>query len=302
MRRAGRVARGLALACHPGPAAVVTVLAAALAVGLGSAPRTTVLVTAAVLAGQLSVGWSNDWIDAARDVAVGRSDKPVVTGLLDAATLRRWALGAAAVCVPLSLATGVLPGAVHLVAVASAWAYNATLKRTAWSWAPYAVSFGLLLVFVALADPGRGLPTAWGVLAASLLGVGAHVANVLPDLEDDAATGVRGLPHRLGRVRATVVALGSLLAATAVIVLAPPEGPRPVTWAGAALALVLAAVGGGVALVRRRSRLPFTMSMAVAVVCVALLVLAGPELVAGSGTGAGDAGGDGQGVAVHVRE
>src|SRR3712207_7375206 len=30
------------------------------------------------------------------------------------------------------------------------------------------------------------------------LGVGAHLLNVLPDLEDDAATGVRGLPHVLG--------------------------------------------------------------------------------------------------------
>lgn len=280
MGRAGQVARGLVLAAHPGPAAVVTVLAASLGVGLGSAPRTTLLVTAAVLTGQLSVGWSNDWIDAARDVAVGRSDKPVVTGLLDAATLRRWALGALAVCVVTSFLTGPVPGAVHVVAVASAWAYNAALKRTAWSWAPYAVSFGLLLVFVALAEPGRGGPTAWGVVAAALLGVGAHVANVLPDLEDDAATGVRGLPHRLGRTRATVAALVALLAAVAVTVLSPAGPPGPVAWGGAVCALALAAAGGGVALARRRSRLPFTLSMAVAAVCVALLVLAAPDLVA----------------------
>lgn len=279
MQRAGRVVRGLALACHPGPAAVVTVLAASLAVGLGSDVRTTLLVTAAVLAGQLSVGWSNDWIDAGRDLAVARPDKPVVAGLLDAAVLRRWALGALVVCVPLSFATGLVPGAVHVVAVASAWSYNAWLKRTAWSWAPYALSFGLLLVFVALAEPGRGVPTGWGVLAASLLGVGAHVANVLPDLEDDAATGVQGLPHRLGRTRATAVALGALLAAVAVVVLAPPGGPGTAAWVGGAAALVLAGVGGGVALVRRRSRLPFTLSMAVAAVCVALLVLAAPDLV-----------------------
>lgn len=287
MGRAGHVARGLVLASHPGPAAVVTVLAASLCVGLGSAARTTLLVTAAVLTGQLSVGWSNDWIDAARDVAVGRSDKPVVTGLLDAATLRRWALGALAVCVVVSFLTGAVPGAVHVVAVASAWAYNAVLKRTAWSWAPYAVSFGLLLVFVALAEPGRGRPTAWGVLAASLLGVGAHVANVLPDLEDDAVTGVRGLPHRLGRTGATVAALVSLLAAVAVTVLAPSGGPGPVAWVGGAGALALAATAGAVALVRRRSRLPFTLSMAVAAVCVALLVLAAPDLLAAPGATVG---------------
>ena len=38
------------------------------------------LVTAAVLAGQLSIGWSNDLIDARRDRAVGRTDKPLAVG------------------------------------------------------------------------------------------------------------------------------------------------------------------------------------------------------------------------------
>ena len=40
------------------------------------------LVAAAVLAGQLSVGWLNDYLDADRDRAVRRADKPVVTGAL----------------------------------------------------------------------------------------------------------------------------------------------------------------------------------------------------------------------------
>ena len=35
-------------------------------------------------------------------------------------------------------------------------------------------------------------------VAGALLGVGAHLVNALPDLADDEATGVRGLPHRLG--------------------------------------------------------------------------------------------------------
>ena len=34
--------------------------------------------------------------------------------------------------------------------------------------------------------------------AAAALGSAAHFVNVLPDLADDAATGVHGLPHRLG--------------------------------------------------------------------------------------------------------
>ena len=267
--------RGLIAACHPGPTVVVTGLAAALAAGVGSTPSTTVLLTAAVLTGQLSVGWSNDWIDAGRDRAVARHGKPVVAGLLDAQTLRLAAGVAAALCIPLSLWTGWLPGVAHLVAVASAWAYNLVLKGTALSWVPYAVSFGLLVQFVVLAQPGRPCAARWATAGAALLGIGAHVANVLPDLEDDAATGIRGLPHRLGRTRSTSVALGALVGAVVVIILGPGGQPAPAAWVGGGASVLVAGVGAVAARVDRRSRLPFSAAMAVAAVCVVLLVLAG---------------------------
>ena len=77
-----KAVRGLVLACHPGPAAVVTVVAAVLAASVGyPLPRLAVL-TAAMLADQLSVGWSNDAIDAGRDRAVARLDKPIAVGLV----------------------------------------------------------------------------------------------------------------------------------------------------------------------------------------------------------------------------
>ena len=62
------------------------------------------------------------------------------------AVVRRAALAAAAACVVLSLALGWRAGLTHVAAVAVAWAYNARLKSTPWSWLPYAVSFGLLRV------------------------------------------------------------------------------------------------------------------------------------------------------------
>ena len=79
---------------------------------------------------------------------------------------------------------------------------------------PYAVSFGLLPAFVVLALPGRRRRRPGWSRRARLLGAGAHFANVLPDLADDARTGVRGLPHRLGAAGAAVAAAGLLLAAT----------------------------------------------------------------------------------------
>jgi 4-hydroxybenzoate polyprenyltransferase len=275
---ARRLARGLVLASHAAPAAVVTLLAAALAVALGSGWGTVALITVAVGSGQLSVGWSNDWIDAPRDVAVGRTDKPVVAGLLTVRTLRDAALTALAVCVAASLALGVVPGVAHLVAVGGAWAYNAGLKKTAWSWSPYALSFGLLAVFVVLAAPGPRVPAGWAVAAAALLGVGAHVANTLPDLEDDASTGVRGLPHRLGRRASGVLAPCLLTVAVAVVVAGPSGAPNPAAWIGGVIAVGLALAAGAVAVARPHSRAPFGLSMGVAVVCVVLLALASADI------------------------
>ncbi|MFD2024401.1 UbiA family prenyltransferase [Promicromonospora aerolata] len=277
-KEARRLARGLVSASHAAPAAVVTGLAAALAAALGSGPGTVALLTVAVGTGQLSVGWSNDWIDAARDVAVGRTDKPVVAGLLTARTLRDAAFGALAVCVVASLALGAAPGAAHLVAVAGAWAYNVRLKQTVWSWLPYALSFALLAVAVVLAAPGPRVPAGWAVAAAALLGVGAHVANTLPDLEDDAATGVRGLPHRLGRRASGVLTPALLVCAVAVVVAGPDGAPSRAAWVGGAAAAVLAAAAGVSTVARPHSRAPFGLGLGVAVVCVVLLGLATDDI------------------------
>lgn len=272
-----RRAAALVRAAHAPPAFAVTLFAGAYAAGAaGAGAGRALLVAAAVLAGQLSVGWSNDWIDADRDLAVGRRDKPVVAGTVTVAALRRAALLALAACAALSLALGPAAALLHLALVALAWAYNARLKSTVWSWLPYAVAFGGLPSVATLGVPGGDVLAPWWVAAGgALLGVGAHLANVLPDLEDDAATGVRGLPHRLGRRRTASAAACVLLAAVVVVALGPPGAPGPVALAGLALAAGLAASGAAVGLVRPASRWPFGAAMAVAAVAVVLLVVQG---------------------------
>ena len=140
---------------HAGPALAVTAVAGLLAVTAGLPPATSALVVAAVLTGQLSIGWSNDLIDVRRDRAVHRTDKPLATGEVGVATVRVACVLALVATVPLSLACGLVAGSVHLRhASASGWAYNLGLKSTAWSWLPYAVAFGALPVFVTLTgDP-----------------------------------------------------------------------------------------------------------------------------------------------------
>ena len=67
-------------AAHPEPGAAVTIVAALLALATGRAWAGVGAVAVTVLASQASIGWANDAIDAPRDAAVGRLDKPVATG------------------------------------------------------------------------------------------------------------------------------------------------------------------------------------------------------------------------------
>ena len=103
----------------------------------------------------------------------------------------------------------------HLVFLLGAWSYNAGLKGTPISVLPYLVSFGILPTVVTLSAAQPAVAPWWAMAAGALLGAGAHFANVLPDLDDDARTGIRGLPHRLGRVPALIVTWLALLAAAA---------------------------------------------------------------------------------------
>ena len=264
-----RASLGLVAASHPGPVVAVSVLSALLAVSAGLSAGTTALVVGAVLSGQLSIGWSNDLIDVARDRSVGRSDKPLASGAVSTTSVRNACALAVTATVPLSLACGVIAGLVHLVLVAAGWAYNLGMKSTVWSWLPYAVAFGGLPWFVELARDASRIPPLWMLVAGALLGVGAHLVNVLPDLADDAATGVRGLPHRLGARWTPPVAVAALVLATAVIA----AGSESTSWLILAPAFAVVALLCLLALLGR-DRTPFRAVIAIALVDVVMLVWA----------------------------
>ena len=141
---------------------------------------------------------------------------------------------------------------------------------------PYLVAFGLMPAFVVVALPGHPAPPAWLVAAGALLGGGAHFANVLPDLADDAATGVRGLPHRLGALGSAVAAAVLLLSATLTLVFGPPGPPSWAGWAAGVAAVVVLPVG---AYATRRARgrgvAMFRAVIVVALIDVLLLIFSG---------------------------
>jgi 4-hydroxybenzoate polyprenyltransferase len=262
---AARIPYALIKSAHPEPSIAVTTLVTVMAVGAGVSAARCVLLAFAVLTGQLSVGWSNDVLDRQRDRLVARPDKPVAVGEIDVRVVAAAAAVALMLCVPLSLLLGVRPGIAHLVAVASAWSYNLGLKSTVWSAVPYAVSFGLAPVVVWWTVPAA--PPVWVVVAGALLGVGAHGTNVLPDLEDDAVTGIRGLSQRLGPTATRALTAASLALAVLILAVAPAGPVGVVGWIAVAATAVLITVG----LIRQQLIFPTTVG--VAGVAVILLVV-----------------------------
>jgi len=273
-----QVIRALALSCHPVPSVAVTAVSGGLA-ALAQLPLGQgALVMAAVFTGQLSVGWSNDYVDAERDRATRRADKPLATG---ATTPRAVGMAAAAALlstIVLSALLGWPGGAVALLTVLSAWAYNIGFKATALSWLPYGVSFGLAPAIVTMSAVPPRWPAAWALTAGALLGVAAHLANVLPDLEDDRATGVRGVAHRIGARGTALTAAALLLTASAVILFGPvgPVGPWRV--AGFVAAVLVSVLAVRLALGDRSSRRFFFAIIAIAALDLVSFALAGIRL------------------------
>jgi protoheme IX farnesyltransferase len=141
---------------------------------------------------------------------------------------------------------------------------------------PYAVSFACLPAFVVL---GAGkTPPLWLLAAGGLLGAGAHFVNTLPDLDDDVRTGIRGLPHRLGRRGSLAAAAALLLAATACLAFGPPGPPPVLFWPALAAALVVLGFGGYRMSRDPSSRAPFLSVIAVALIDVVFLLVSGLNL------------------------
>ncbi len=264
--------RALFAATHPAPALAVTALATLLAAEAAPHGIGPVLTAPAMLAGQLSIGWSNDAIDAARDAAAGRTDKPVATGAISVRAV--WIAAVISLLASLAMAAAIGPLTLGIIAViiGAAWAYNAGLKSTVASGLMYLVGAGLIPAYAASTLPGHPAPTWWVTGAAALLGLGAHFANVLPDLDADRAAGVNGLPQqvaaRWGPAVVRGVALVLLLAASVLLVVAARPHRQLIAIAGLAVAVVLAVVGA-----RGSGKVPFLAAIGIAAIDVVLFAV-----------------------------
>lgn len=283
MPRIGAIARGLWGSTHPGPTVVVTVLALALGVASGLDAWRLALLAAAVFCNQLSVGLSNDALDAARDRAVGRADKPLARGEVAEGTVWAAALVTLALALSLSIPLGTGMLAAHAFFLASAWSYNAGLKSTPFSLVPFLVGFGIFPSLATLAAPEPALAAPWAWVAGAALGAAIHLTNVLPDLDDDRLTGVRGLPHRIGARASAALATVGVIAGAVAVLLGPVGGDLglvdPVAWVffAAVVAATLAALV--LATARPPGRTVFRLVMFAALLLAAQLVATGRALV-----------------------
>ena len=268
--RAGIIG-ALRASTHPGPTLVVTALSLALGIAAGVEPGRLVLLVAAVFAGQVSVGLSNDAIDGARDAAVGRTDKPIAGGAVTAGQALAVAVGAVVVALALSIPLG--PGlvAAHSVALASAWAYNAGLKSTPISIVPFLLSFGLFPSFATLSTSAPAFAAVWASVAGAALGAAVHLTNVVRDLDDDRRTGVRGLPHRLGARASVLLAAAGIVVGAVAVLLGAGSSLIGILFFAAVVAVALATAV--LVIVKRPGRAVFQLTMLAALLLAVQLVV-----------------------------
>ena len=251
---------------HPEPVVLVTAVCGALAFFAGRGWG-TVWVVLAVLAGQLFVGWTNDYIDRERDEAAHRPDKPLAQREVGAPMVLRSAIAAGIAAVLLSLASGFAATAVHIVGIASATAYNLRLKATPLSVVCYAVSFAMVPSFITLGLSPPHWPPLWVTAAASLTGVGGHFAQARPDVDRDRRQRVFGMPEIAGD-RGSAILAALFMVAGAVVIAA---GARTL------LPLIAIVPAFGVALAKPKTAFWFALATA-GVIATAFILTAGSAL------------------------
>jgi 4-hydroxybenzoate polyprenyltransferase len=205
--------KGLLKAAHFGPTLIVTAISFAFATHYWWEGPAYVIAFG-VFTGQLVVGWSNDLYDFDDDLKHQRTKKPLVSGLITKQYLQKWLR----FMLPFSFIAnllgplGIKGGSVYMLGIACGVAYNFYFKFNFLSPLPYAIAFAALPSSVAISKDIN--PPLWMLSGGALFGMAAHFINVLKDMDQDQASGIKGLPQQLGKTKsiaaaAALIALGA---------------------------------------------------------------------------------------------
>ena len=202
-------------ATHIGPTMAVTVISLLLASSLWwEGPA--LVIAFGVFLGQLLVGFTNDLYDYQDDLKHKRIDKPLVSGKITTSQLK----SAIKIVTPLAILVnlfgplGIKGGLIYLLGVGLGVSYNFYFKFTLLSPLPYALAFAALVAAIVVATDRT--PPLWLLISAACLGVAAHFANVIKDINEDLKSEIIGLPQKLGK-KASRVIIGILLIGTTLL-------------------------------------------------------------------------------------
>ncbi len=243
---------------HPFPTLLNVAATAGLAfVAADGAPdgATIARMLIAMLFAQCAIGATNDIFDRELDAAT-KPWKPVASGLVSMRVAAGLAVAFAASALSVVMSLGAASVALFVLGTACGLAYDMRLKRTLFSAVPFMIAIPVLPIW-AYETLGEWDDVLWWLLPlGGLIGLAMHLANTLPDIEADAAQGVRGLTHRLGVYGSLVlcwVAFGTALGLAVVIAPAVVENGRWFAVAvGTGVVSLVVAVGAWVA-VRERA-------------------------------------------------
>jgi 4-hydroxybenzoate polyprenyltransferase len=216
--------RSLLRASHLGPTLAVTLVSFLLATALWwEGPA--YFISIGVFLGQLLVGWTNDLNDYQDDLKHNRMGKPLVSGELTKTSLLRAVKITTPIAVVVNLIgpLGIKGGSLYLFGVGMGMAYNFYFKSTILSPLPYALAFAALVSSIVIATDR--MPPLWLVASGSLLGVAAHFANVLKDLDQDRTSGIKGLPQKLGKRSSRLICATLLITTTLLLHLTVSNTP-----------------------------------------------------------------------------
>jgi len=262
-----RILLALLKACHLGPTLTVTITSFLLATNLWwEGPA--YIIAFGVFLGQLLVGFTNDLTDYQDDLKHNRLNKPLVSGRITEKQLRGaiWIVAPFAVAVNIFGPLGIKGGLCYLFGVGMGISYNLYFKSTLLSPLPYAIAFAALVACIVVATDRN--PPLWLMGTASLLGVAAHFANVLKDIDQDLTSGIKGLPQKLGKKYSRLIV--SILLITTTLLLNHTQPNTPLLVIGLISAIITSFAP---------NKLMFSALMITAVIDVALMLNAAGSLI-----------------------
>jgi 4-hydroxybenzoate polyprenyltransferase len=232
---------------HPFPtlmSVAATGLLAVVAADGRPEPSILIRLLAVMFLTQAAIGTLNDYCDRFAD-ALSKPWKPLVSGAVSARQALGIAVGAATAAVVLGATLGPAAWLYGVLGLAAGITYDLRLKRTVLSGVPYLVALPLVPLWVWEASGAFSPALWWLVPLGGLLGAALHLANALPDLNEDAEAGIQNAAHALGDAWTVRLACASFLLAQglAAAVLVLLDGDLRLYLPGAVPSLLLLLLG-----------------------------------------------------------